>query len=349
MNRFTVILLLVLPFAALNAQNETKAENLTIIAVGDIMLGTNYPNASYLPPNDGKDVMAAVGSILEKGDLTVGNLEGVIHGPDAAEGKICSDPKYCYLFKSPDHYVDHFVSSGFDFLCVANNHINDFGSIGREHTLALLDEAGISYAGVTDHPTSILEVNGLSVGFAGFSPNRGTQSITDYDLVERTVQALSATCDVVVVSFHGGAEGEEHEHVLPGTETYLGENRGDPIRLARVAIDAGADVIWGHGPHVPRAVDLYKDRFIAYSLGNFATYARFSLKGSKSFVPILELEIRPDGSFVSAQIHSALQKDNGGPRPDAGAHAYQRIESLTRADRPDAGLRFPGNGIIEKE
>ena len=156
-------------------------------------------------------------------------------------------------------------------------------------------------------------------------------------------------CDIVIVSFHGGAEGPDHQHVTPGNERYIGENRGDVIQFARAAIDAGADVVLGHGPHVARAVDLYKDRFIAYSLGNFATYGRFKLKGPNGYAPILDLRINADGSFESAQIHSAIQRDRGVPRFDAEERAYQKIKELTLADRPDAGLVFPGNGLIEKK
>ncbi|MDA0912928.1 MAG: CapA family protein [Bacteroidetes bacterium] len=351
MKSFILLFSFTIIWGTFSAQSDSVqgGQSLRIMAVGDLMLGTNYPSVSYLPPNGGKDVLADVDSLLNASDLTVGNLEGVIRGAETPAGKKCSDPKYCYLFKSPDEYVEHFVTAGFDFLCVANNHINDFGTIGREHTLKLLDQAGIKYAGVTDHPTTTMEVNGIMIGVTGFSPNRGTLSIHDYDLLKSTVESLDAVCDIVIVSFHGGAEGPDHQHVTPGNERYIGENRGDVIQFARAAIDAGADVVLGHGPHVARAVDLYKDRFIAYSLGNFSTYGRFNLKGPNGYAPILDLRINADGSFESAQIHSAIQRDRGVPRFDAEERAYQKIKELTLADRPDAGLVFPGNGLIEKK
>ena len=73
--------------------------------------------------------------------------------------------------------------------------------------------------------------------------------------------------------------------------TFYGENRGNAYAFARMAIDAGADVVLGSGPHVTRAVDLYKNRFIAYSLGNFCTYGMFNLDGPNGMAPLLALNI----------------------------------------------------------
>lgn len=313
------------------------------------MLGSNFPSASYLPPNGGSEVLAQVDSILRLGDLTFGNLEGVIHGAQTPVVKRCNNPDKCYAFKSPDEYALQLAAAGFDVVSVANNHINDFGSVGATNTLRMLDSAGIAYAGLKQCPTTIIEHGGQRIGFTAFSPNRGTLQITNLELLKTTVQSLDAQCDLVIVSFHGGAEGLEHQHIRPGTETYLGENRGDPIRFARAAIDAGADVVLGHGPHVPRALDLYKDRIIAYSLGNFATYARFSLKEAKGFAPILDLEIAEDGKFISGRIHSAIQLGRGIPHLDAEHRAFKRIQSLTEKDRPDSGLSFDESGRFWNE
>ena len=124
-------------------------KTVTVIGVGDMMLGTNFPNASYLPPNQGKNVLS-VDSILRQADVTFGNLEGVILS-GAGKVKNCRDPKYCYAFKMPDSYVDHFVHAGFDVLSLANNHSNDFGTPGIRNTQRILKESGIAYAGLTGH------------------------------------------------------------------------------------------------------------------------------------------------------------------------------------------------------
>ena len=317
-----------------------------IVAVGDVMLGTNYPEASYLPPENGKWVLADVKEILVKADLTFGNLEGVLMGAEGTVAKRCSDPAKCYAFKSPDDYVWHLANAGFDMVSLANNHANDFGMEGKRNTMMLLDSAGISYAGLDEFPSCVVEREGLRVGMTAFSPNRGSLQIADLAGVSSRVKELKATCDVVIVSFHGGAEGLDHRHVRPGTEMYLGENRGDPMLFARTAIDAGADLVLGHGPHVPRAVDLYKNRFIIYSLGNFATYGRFSLRHQKGLAPILEVELNRDGTFERATIHSAIQRGEGGPVLDSDQRAFQDIRQLSQTDCPQSGLVFQDDGSI---
>ena len=249
-------------------------DTFSIIGVGDMMLGTNYPSASYLPPNGGRDILAEVSEILRSADLTFGNLEGTILDSGGIP-KRCNNPAACYVFRSPESYGRYFQEAGFDLLSLANNHSGDFGAEGRRRTKAVLDEAGIAYAGLagTDEYT-IIERKGLKIGFCAFSPNRGTVSIHDLDRASAIVRKLEEQSDIVLVSFHGGAEGSSHQHVPRKTETYYGENRGDVYRFAHTVIDAGADIVFGHGPHVTRAAELYKDRFIIYSLGNFATYGR---------------------------------------------------------------------------
>ena len=320
-------------------------KTVTVIGVGDMMLGTNFPNASYLPPNQGKNVLSGVDSILRQADVTFGNLEGVILS-GAGKVKNCRDPKYCYAFKMPDSYVDHFVHAGFDVLSLANNHSNDFGTPGIRNTQRILKESGIAYAGLTECPTTSFEKEGITYGFMAFSPNRGTVRINNYAFAREQIAKLDSTCDIVIVSFHGGAEGAANTHLTKKTEIYLGENRGNPYEFARMAIDAGADVIFGHGPHVTRAMDLYKGRFIAYSLGNFATYARFNLSGPNGLCPIVELKLAKDGRFESGKIHSCKQQGEGGPRIDPDNEVLREIISLNQTDLPESNLKIGADGSL---
>ena len=320
-------------------------QTVTVIGVGDMMLGTNFPNASYLPPNQGKNVLSGVDSILRQADVTFGNLEGVILS-GAGKVKNCRDPKYCYAFKMPDSYVDHFVHAGFDVLSLANNHSNDFGTPGLRNTQRILKESGIAYAGLTECPTTSFEKDGITYGFMAFSPNRGTVRINNYAFAREQIAKLDSTCDIVIVSFHGGAEGAANTHLTKKTEIYLGENRGNPYEFARMAIDAGADVIFGHGPHVTRAMDLYKGRFIAYSLGNFATYARFNLSGPNGLCPIVELRLAKDGRFKSGKIHSCKQPGEGGPSIDPDNEVLREIISLNQKDLPESNLKIGADGSL---
>ncbi len=322
--------------------------NVSVIGVGDIMLGTNYPSEQYLPPNDGKDLLAPVKDILRSADLTFANLEGVILSGKGVPKK-CSNPSTCFAFKSPDHYARHLQDAGIDVVSLANNHSNDFGVTGVRNTAMALDSLGIRFAGRSEYPSKIFELDGIRYGFAAFAPNSGTMQINDYASVTKTIKELNAKCDIVIVSFHGGAEGSDKTRVTRKAEFYLNENRGNPHEFARVAIDAGADVVFGHGPHVTRAIDLYKGRFIAYSLGNFATYGRFNLSGKLGIAPIVKLNLKSDGEFVDAEIFSVKQPGKGGPVPDESKAALNEIITLTGLDFPDSELLISPDGRVTRK
>lgn len=325
----------------------SRPSSIIITAVGDIMLGTNFPNASYLPPNDGKDILQPVAHIIKRGDIAFGNLEGVILTGEGSVKK-CSDPQYCYAFKMPDHYANYLVDAGFNVLSIANNHLGDFGAKGRANTERILKEKNIHYAGLLECPYSIFEKKGVKFGFAAFSPNAGTVSMHNYANVKKIISHLDTICDIVIVSFHGGAEGAAYKHITRKKETFLGENRGNPYEFARMVIDAGADIVLGHGPHVTRAIDIYKGKFIAYSMGNFATYGRFSLSGPSGISPIFEIEVDLDGSFLHGQIHATRQLGRGGPVLDPDQKVIKELIYLTQKDIPESLLKIGRNGSVEK-
>ena len=183
-------------------------------------------------------------------------------------------------------------------------------------------------------------------GFAAFAPNKGTPSINNIDSARRTVQHLDSLVDVIIISFHGGAEGSKYTSVPREHEYFYGEDRGDVYKFSHELIDAGADVILGHGPHVPRAIEIYKNRLIAYSLGNFATYGRFNLRGVNGLAPILSFEIGPDGKFLSGRIISAKQVGAGIPVPDPEQQSLNKIKELTKKDFPEVELSFDESGEI---
>lgn len=329
---------------------QAAPDTVSIIGVGDMMLGTDYPNAGYLPPNnDCAPLLSEVTGILKDADVTFGNLEGCFlnEGPVA---KRCSDPSLCYAFRMPESYVGCFVENGFDVVSIANNHSRDFGQKGVETTERLLKENGIEYAGFTTCPQTIFEKDGITYGFAAFAPNTGTVSISDYTTARRIVGQLEEKCDIVIVSFHGGAEGSKHQHVPKKTEYFYGENRGNVYEFARVVIDAGADIVFGHGPHVTRAMDIYKDRFIAYSLGNFCTYARFNLSGANGLAPIVKVYTDKEGKFLKGQIYATRQLGQGGVKKDPNGLVISKVIELIKADMPETKLQVNTNGeITQKE
>ena len=318
----------------------------SIIGVGDIMMGTNYPNTSYLPPNDGKDLMKEVLPILRDADITFGNLEGAILNTGGTP-KTCRNPDVCYVFRSPEHYVGNLTDAGFDMMSIANNHSGDFGPTGRQKTKEVLRKAGIGFAGLagTDEYCIVIR-DSIKYGLAAFAPNSGTCDIRNLPYAKEIVSKLAAECDIVIVSFHGGAEGAENQHVLKTSETYYGENRGNVNAFAHAVIDAGADVVFGHGPHVTRAMELYKDRIIAYSLGNFCTYGRFSLSGPAGYAPILKVYVDSQGAFIQGEITSIYQMKSHGPKIDSKKQALHKLIELTKADFPNTPLHFSEEGLL---
>lgn len=326
-----------------------EPRRLKIVGVGDMMLGTNYPSPSYLPANGGKDLLTDVIDILQNADVTFGNLEGTII-ENGTMSKRCNDPSKCYAFRSPESYADHFSNAGFDLLSLANNHSGDFGPEGRRRTKELLEERKMKYAGLagTDE-TAVFEKDGVKYGFCAFAPNSGTCDIRNLGRAKQIVSRLAETTDIVIVSFHGGAEGVNNQHVPKRTETFYGENRGDVHAFSHAVIDAGADIVFGHGPHVTRALELYKDRFIIYSLGNFCTYGRFSLSGAAGIAPIISLEIDETGAFLEGQITPIYQAKTHGPKIDPQKRALTKLIELTTADFPDTPLQIEKDGKVVKK
>lgn len=319
---------------------------ITVIGVGDIMMGTTYPSTD-LPPNDGRELFDGVKEILEDADLTLGNLEGPFLNSGGTP-KECLTPDRCYSFRVPERYGEYLKDAGFDFMNLANNHGFDMGVKGREATYKVLDENEIGYAGTTDQPTVIIEIKGLKIGIAGFAPNRGTMNINNNALVEKTVKELKSECDLVYVFFHGGAEGAGAQNVPRRNEIFLEEDRGDVYEFAHLVIDAGADVVFGSGPHVTRAVEIYKDRFIAYSLGNFCTYGKFSLAGAQGIAPIIKVIMKKNGEFIKAEVTSVKQVRRGFPVVDESETALKTIIRLTKTDFREGELEFEDNVIRKK-
>lgn len=318
-----------------------KAAQLSIVAVGDTMLGSDFP-ADRLPPNDGHDLLASVRDILRNADLSFVNVEGVLMDGGEPE-KRCDNPQLCYLFRSPTRYAATLADAGFDVASLANNHARDFGETGRSSSMQALQAAGIATTG-REGDIASLDIHGLRIAVIGFAPNVGSWSINDIEGARHVVAGLAIGHDIVIVSFHGGAEGNDAIHVKPGAELFYGENRGDLIAFAHGVIDAGADLVIGHGPHVPRAIELYRERLIAYSLGNFMTHWGISVSDRKGLAPILDVTLTAEGRFTNGRIHSAVQRRPDGVFPDPSQAAYRLIRELTREDFNDGGLRFDNAG-----
>lgn len=324
-------------------------KRLTIHAVGDIMMGTLYPH-QMLPPKNGKDIFLNVEPYLKAGhpDLVLGNLEGALcdypHTPKrVSAGRV-------YAFRMPPHYALYLKSAGFTVLSFANNHSNDFGYQGARETRNYIKTAGMDIFGDKGE-ILYLEKNGIKIALIAYSYLAGHNSILDLPAAKSLIAKAKANSDVVVLSVHGGAEGEGAMRIVNKMEYMLGEPRGNMIQFSRGAIDAGADLILGHGPHIPRAMEIYKERLIAYSLGNFLTYT-MSTSGNKKLTLILRVALQQDGKFVSGKIIPLIQHSggtlNGIPYLDPNRAVIKLLKKLSREDISGNSLEIAEDGELIK-
>ena len=144
-----------------------------------------------------------------------------------------------------------------------------------------------------------------------------------------------------------GAEGSDKTRVKPGNELFFGENRGDPIKFSHAMIDAGADLVVGHGPHVMRAVEFYKGRLIAYSLGNFAGGGgTLSRGGPLGLGAVLKVSLAADGSWGGGQLISTYMNAAGKPVTDGDRKGLALVSDVTGKDFPETGAAFDKAGKI---
>lgn len=335
------------PAATDSTEIAEVSDTICFAMVGDIMPGNTYPTPQ-LPKADGTLLFRNVDSILIHADVALGNLEGVlcVGGTSTNIGN-----PHGYTFRIPPEYVSIFPKAGFDFLNLANNHLRDFGPYGYEMTMHILDSIGMPYAGIKGYRKySILKRKNKRIGICSFGQNPYCyQHTTDTATMIGILKELRPLCDILVVSVHGGAEGINAAHLPYAVEYYVGENRGDMVKFAHFCIDNGADLIWGHGPHVPRAVELYKDHFIAYSLGNFCTPFGMGLGNMFEHAPIIEVIVSSNGQFIDGKIHSFQQVSGDGPQPDDNYGAAKDIKRLTEEDIKDSRLSISDKGIITKK
>jgi poly-gamma-glutamate capsule biosynthesis protein CapA/YwtB (metallophosphatase superfamily) len=321
----------------------TDGDAITLSATGDIIMGS-APNR--LPANGGEGFFDSVRSAL-KSDLVMGNLEQPLTG-DTGSSKCGSPPRpNCFAFRAPPAYAEHLKDAGFDLLNTANNHSRDFGATGYRNTRAALEAQDLAHTGGAGQITTV-DVKGVDVAVLGFSSYAGANSLVDLAAARRVVQEAAEKADVVVVQVHMGAEGSDKGHVRPGTEMFFGENRGDPMKFARTVVDAGADLVVGHGPHVLRGMEFYEGRLIAYSLGNFAGGGNtLSNAGVLKYSGILKVKLTRDGEWADGSFLSTVVNSAGLPiRDKANERGRALVEKLSSDDFGDTAARISDDGSI---
>jgi capsule synthesis protein PGA_cap len=343
-----------------------------LVFVGDINLGTRtLPDG--IPPDSGRQTFAKVDSLL-KGDLVVGNFEGVLSDsgwsykcgppPDTtavdstktpkpakkpAATKKPKPPTNCYAFATPTWLAPRLQGAGFTHLNLANNHANDYGTDARLTTEDILRNLGLTpYGPLGEIAITPLMRDGKMtlVGLIGFSTYSNAYNLLNISQSAALVDSVRPLVDMLVVTFHGGTEGKTAVRTGNGPEFLVKEPRGDLRKFARAVIDAGADAVVGHGPHVLRGIEFYKGRPIFYSLGNFATYKGFNLAGPLGVTAVLQMGLAANGNFESARMVPLIQVPGEGPAPDSTSQATALINRVSALDFPGTGARLKPDGTV---
>jgi hypothetical protein len=307
----------------------------TLEWVGDIALSTERG----LPPGGLATALAPVRPLLRDADLTLGNLEGTLSvGGTSKCGGIGSGT--CFAFQAPPSTAGQLRSLGFDLVNQANNHSLDYGPSGRAQTLRALHEAGLASTGLPGQITVLQtpghrskqgRVPGRRVAFLGFAPYPYDGNLLDIPAAQALVREARKRASLVAVIIHAGAEGANETHTPHGEEHYLGEDRGNPRAFAHAVIDAGASIVLGSGPHVIRGIERYRNRLIAYSLGNFVGYHTLAGGGVLSDSAILRATLSPTGRVLAARW-IPIKLDDGLPRLDPTDASVALVRSLSAQD-----------------
>ncbi|HKU60822.1 MAG TPA: CapA family protein [Gemmatimonadales bacterium] len=345
---------------------------------GDINLGTlTLPGG--VPPDSGRGLLDAAAPAL-RGDLVVGNFEGVLGDSGttykcSAEGRRVTPadtippppdsmprpgrrghrparpepPKMCYAFLTPPWLAPRLRDAGFTHLNLANNHAGDFGPEARDSSAAMLHALGLATYGLLDQIAIDTLRRGDSVttvGLIGFTTYPFAYDLLDIPRSVAVVDSVRRLVDLLVVTFHGGAEGSRALHVPEVAESLGQEPRGELRLWAHAVVDAGADAVVGHGPHVLRGIEVYRGRPIAYSLGNFLTYRGFNLSGPLGVTGVLQLELAPGDGLRRARLLPMLQRPGEGPAPDPGGAALELVRRLSAEDFPGTAARVTEDGAL---
>jgi poly-gamma-glutamate capsule biosynthesis protein CapA/YwtB (metallophosphatase superfamily) len=316
------------------------------MAVGDIMMGTDFPEKyKILPPKNGKDLFIHTKNLLGKGDIVFGNLEQVLIDGGTCEKNV--NAPNVWAFRCPVGFAENLAKAHFNLMSIANNHAWDFGIEGIQSTMRALDAVKIKHSGPKGDIAKI-SIKGAHISLIAFSTNDNGHNLLNMRAAKGYISDIATETDILIVSFHGGTEGIKALHTKDQEEFLGKEPRGNVIRFSHMAIDSGADLVIGHGPHVPRAMEIYKDKLIAYSLGNFCTYGIISIKKEKGIAPVLEVVLDEKGNFIRGKIYSFKQKYPGYPVWDKSQRAAKLIQSLSRTDFPENRIRIDEDGNITK-
>ncbi|MBC7370228.1 MAG: CapA family protein [Bdellovibrionaceae bacterium] len=317
---------------------------ISITAVGDIMMGTDFPT-DRLPSDKGGSLFKYSAERISAGDIRFGNFEGTFFDGNRGAGSKSPGPNR-YIFRTPTDFGPALAAAGFNVVSLANNHAMDFGSQGLGATKATLTKNQIQFSSKNGGEVAQFNVRGIRVALIATDFYNGARSITTPQTTYLEIAELKKTYDIVIVSCHAGREGAGAERTRDVAEIFSGENRGNSVEFSRKAIDAGASLIIMHGPHVPRGYEVYKGHLIAYSLGNFLTEAGISVTGISGLAPLLQVNLDAQGKFVRGYVTSFRQVRDKGTVYDSSQAAYTFMKDLSLRDFPGSAPRFEKDGLF---
>ena len=329
---------------------------IVIRAVGDVVLGSNFPRYR-LPGRNDKKRIASLQQELRSADIVLGNLEGVLSDKGMARKDVSK--RGVYAFRMPESYAATLHEMGFDVMSLANNHSLDFGEEGLKSTIRALKAEGVQPMGVPGAEMAIVKVRNTFVAFLNYSYLPAFTQLGDEQRISDDIKRARAAADLVVVTVHGGKEGVAAIGAPSGDEYYKSEYRGDILKFAHLAIDSGASAVFGHGPHVVRAYEVYKDKPIFFSLGNFVGYGSLSTRGKLANSIIAEVRFSPKGKLLGAGVIPLKLDRSGIPSVDYSTASLNTLDGLLDeqleknpvlelAMRPVAEMTFQTQPVPEK-
>jgi hypothetical protein len=330
-----------------------------VCAGGDVTLGTNLDTTWVFTASgrlgrrvaafpDLDSLFAPLRPLLADADVALLNVEGAIGQGPPGRRKCAPNSNTCFAFRSQIEAAGAFsrAAGGRPVVGnVANNHARDAGESGWYTTQRHLREAGVNVVGADTLATAVVTDAGDTVAFLGFSPWTGPDP-RNLAAVRRHVARAAARYRYVVATVHIGAEGRGAQHTYNQTEIFLGEDRGNSVAFAHAAIDAGARVVFAHGPHVMRAAEWYRGGLIFHSLGNLLTYGPFTLSDPMNRGGIACADLAPEGGVLGGELRSTRQTPPGIARPDTAAVAAALVDALGAQDFPATAARVAENGVI---
>lgn len=330
-----------------------------ICAGGDVTLGTNLDTAwariarkrmrKELHASDAPDsLLAPLRPLFAGADIVLLNVEGAI-GSGHVRSKCSRYARNCFAFRQPPQAaraLRRVVLPATLVGNVANNHSHDAGKPGFKRTQALLRHAGVLVTGADTLATPVRTPAGDTIGILGFHTSDETPDARDLDAVRRYVAHAVDRWGTVIVTMHLGGEGAAAQRTADSTEVFLDMDRGNPVAFANTALDAGATMVVGHGPHVLRAAEWHDGRLVLYSLGNLLTYGPFTLREPMNRGAIACATIGADGAVRDARLRPTMQTSAGIVRPDTTGRAITLVDSLSALDFPLTGTRVSSDGSL---